>query len=243
MNVREKTEVSSRKVKTIARKGTEVHVIGEATDSENVRWYQISTKEGKIGYIRSDMMELEDPAAAPAEADASRPKAGDSSGSRNSGADLPGNLVRLIEKMATRCGPSTTFCDFGTYQMKGEAVTALSKAYDNGGVLWIEVMFTYHGGYRRAWTGAKRLDISDALLARLPSVNADYILGRGTITQRITPSYGPGSTYSEFTKKTFEAGEQVTVVSAENSYYLVECEYTDGHTLRCWVPIPYVQIN
>ncbi len=159
------------------------------------------------------------------------------------GSAWSGISVRLIDDLATRSGPSTQYTGCGSYKMKGSYVNALSRAYDNGGVLWIEIEFQYGGGYRRAWTGAKRLDISKSQLQQLPEADNSYFLGYGTITQRVSPRYGPGDIYSSYSDRDFRRGDQVAVIEEAYGYYLVERYHTDGNILRSWVDSYYVSFN
>lgn len=152
-----------------------------------------------------------------------------------------GILVQLIEDLATRSGPSTTYTGCGSYKMKGQYVRALSRSYDNGGVLWIEIEFSYGGGYRRAWTGAKRLDITTRQLASIPEEDFSSFLGYGTIVSRTAPRFGPGSIYSTYSDRNLNKGDQVAVIRSENGYYLVECYHTDGNILRSWIPVSAVK--
>ena len=144
--------------------------------------------------------------------------------------------ARLIEDLATRSGPSTSYTGCGSYKMKGQTVTVLSRAYDNGGVLWVEVEFSYGGGYRRAWTGAKRLSISANQLSRVPEEDFSSYLGYGTISSRISPRYGPGSIYASYGDRDYYQGNRVAVIREQNGYYLVESYHTDGRILRSWLP-------
>ena len=67
--------------------------------------------------------------------------------------------AKLTEDLATRSGPGTVFTGCGSYRMKGQTVTALSYAYDKGGVLWVEIEFTYGGAYRLTSGNPKTLEI------------------------------------------------------------------------------------
>lgn len=146
-----------------------------------------------------------------------------------------GISARLIEDLATRSGPSTGYTGCGSYRMKGQTVTALAKHYDNGGVLWVLIEFSYGGGYRRAWTGAKRLNLGASQLASLPEDSA-VLLGYGTITGRVSPRFGPGDIYAPYSDRDLYAGDQVAVVTAADGWLMVECYHTDGNILRSWVP-------
>ena len=154
-----------------------------------------------------------------------------------------GISVRLTDDLATRSGPSTGYTGCGSYRMKGQYVTALSRSYDNGGVLWIEIEFQYGGGYRRAWTGAKRLEISQNQLKQIPEEDFSTYIGYGTLTGKSTPRFGPGSLYATYGDRDFRRGDQVVAIREVNGYYLVECYHMDGNILRCWVSTSDVRIN
>ena len=64
VNVREKADKSSRRIKTIAQKGTEMNVTGETTNSSGEAWYEVRLRDGQTGYVRDDMLQLVDPATA-----------------------------------------------------------------------------------------------------------------------------------------------------------------------------------
>ena len=151
--------------------------------------------------------------------------------------------MQLIEDLATRSGPSTEYTGCGSYRMNGEFVTALARAYDKGGVLWVEVSFSYGGGYRRAWTGAKRLDISENQLMRLPEDDHSTFLGYGTVTGTTVPRFGPSSLYATYSDRNFRSGDQVAVIRYQDGFYMVECYHTDGKILRSWIPENSVRMN
>ena len=166
-----------------------------------------------------------------------------SSGSSGGSGSSYSVTARLIDDLATRSGPSTSYTGCGSYKMKGQTVTVLSRAYDHGGVLWVEIEFSYGGGYRRAWTGAKRLDISSSQLAMLPEADFTTFLGYGTINSYTIPRFGPGTMYSTYGDRDYRQGNQVAVIDSENGYYLVESYHTDGNVLRCWVPSSSINMN
>lgn len=155
--------------------------------------------------------------------------------------------AKLTDDLATRSGPSTTYTGCGTYKMKGKTVTVLKRAFDNGGVQWVEVEFEYNGGYRRAWTGVKRLSISSSSLASLPEETGDSFIGYGTFNGQVSPRFGPSSMHATYGDRTYYRGNQVAVIDAENGYYLVESWITekDGkeRILRSWVPEDKVNVN
>lgn len=143
--------------------------------------------------------------------------------------------TRLIEDLATRSGPGTQFTGCGSYRMKGQTVTALSWAYDRGGVLWVEVEFSYGGAYRRAWTGAKRLSAGANQLTSLPYYEGDGYMGYGTVNTRVSPRFGPGMMYAPYGDRDFYNGQQVAVLTWRDSFYLVESQW-NGEILHSWIP-------
>lgn len=154
-----------------------------------------------------------------------------------------GISVQLIEDLATRSGPSTGYTGCGSYRMNGQYVTALSRRYDNGGVLWIEIEFSYGGGYRRAWTGAKRLSISASQLARLPEEDPRSYLGYGTVTSQVAPRFGPGTLYAAYSDRDYFRGDEVLLLANVNGYYLTECYMADGKNLRSWIPEEVIRVR
>ena len=144
--------------------------------------------------------------------------------------------ARLIEDLATRSGPSTQYTGCGYYKMNGEVVRAVSRAFDNGGVQWVLVEFTYGGAIRRAYTGAKRLNLTPNQLAMLPEQNMTEYIGYGTVDTNVNPKWGPGDRYTTYMDRTIKRGARVAVISYENGYYMVESYHTDGNILRSWIP-------
>jgi len=171
------------------------------------------------------------------------PRNGSGSGYYYDDSSFYGINARLVEDLATRSGPSTTYTGCGFYQMKGETVIVYSRKYDNGGVLWVEVEFTYGGGHRRAWTGAKRLNLSESQLASLPEENGSF-LGYGTILSRVTPRYGPGTLYSTHSEVMLNKGDQVAVIKEQDGFYLTECYLNNSNEkFRSWISVDDMMLN
>lgn len=171
------------------------------------------------------------------------PRNGSGSGYYYDDSSFYGINARLVEDLATRSGPSTTYTGCGFYQMKGETVIVYSRKYDNGGVLWVEVEFTYGGGYRRAWTGAKRLNLSESQLASLPEENGSF-LGYGTILSRVTPRYGPGKLYSTHSEVMLNKGDLVAVIKEQDGFYLTECYLNNSNEkFRSWISVDDMMLN
>ena len=151
--------------------------------------------------------------------------------------------AKLIDDLATRSGPSTQYTGCGYYQMKGQKVRAISRAFDNGGVQWVQIDFEYDGAIRRAYTGAQRLNLTTKQLAQLPEEDLTEYIGYGTINANVNPKWGPGEWYTTYTDRTMRKGARVAVINYDNGYYMVESYHTDGNVLRSWVPSNYVNLD
>lgn len=70
-----------------------------------------------------------------------------------------------IDKISTRNGPSPRYTDMGTYNLKGQYLRIVAKAWDNhNGIWWVKVDVPSAG---LLWTGAKRFDSSTLQLSVL----------------------------------------------------------------------------
>ena len=116
--------------------------------------------------------------------------------------------VKLTDDLATRSGPGTQFTGCGSYRMKGQTVTALHYAYDNGGVLWVEIEFPYKGS---------------------------CYLGAGTVKWAVTPYFGPGYQYSAY-DRTVSQGTYAWVITWYDGFWQIEYTQSDGAIFRCWIP-------
>ena len=74
-----------------------------------------------------------------------------------------------VQKLATRNGPGTTYDEKGTYNVAGQYIKVLSRAWDSrNGIWWVKCEIPYHGEIRVLWTGWKRFDHSTISLDDLP---------------------------------------------------------------------------
>ena len=74
-----------------------------------------------------------------------------------------------IDKLATRKGPGTQYDGGGTYNVKGQKIKVLAKAWDKrNSIWWVKCEIPYHGQIRVLWTGYKRFDKSTLPLELLP---------------------------------------------------------------------------
>ena len=74
-----------------------------------------------------------------------------------------------IQKLATRKGPGTTYEGGGTYEVKGEYIRVLAKAWDKRNeIWWVKCVIPYRKEERILWTGYKRFDKTTLSLDDLP---------------------------------------------------------------------------
>lgn len=72
-------------------------------------------------------------------------------------------------KLSTRSGPSTSYQDMGTYNVQGQWIKVLSRAWDpSAGIWWVKCEIPYHNEIRVLWTGYKRFDSSTLPLESIP---------------------------------------------------------------------------
>ncbi len=138
--------------------------------------------------------------------------------------------TKLLMRMATRSGPSTRYEELGSYFKEDSPVTAISLFYDDGGVPWVQVEFTYQNRLRRAYTGLKRVDVDEALLPQ------EELLSTATLLREVTPRFGPGTNYAA-RNLSLPAGLTGSVYAYENSW--AQFEYFDEAKQlyrRVWIP-------
>ena len=58
VNLRSETDKNSGLVAQVAKKGTAVTILDEASDGDGVLWYYVRTEDGKEGYVRGDMVKM-----------------------------------------------------------------------------------------------------------------------------------------------------------------------------------------
>ena len=81
-----------------------------------------------------------------------------------------GGLYGLAkQKLATRSGPGTTYDEKGTYNVAGQYIRVLSRAWDSrNGIWWVKCEIPYRNEIRVLWTGSKRFDSSTIPLDSIP---------------------------------------------------------------------------
>lgn len=136
-------------------------VTGPTVNNGGYAWYPVSVN-GQAGYLRGDcVVKLTDAEAAAWQSGQTGPTAPPSAGKAVYGL--------TIDKLATRKGPGTQYEGGGTYNVKGQYIQVLAKAYDKrNGIWWVKCVIPYHGEQRILWTGYKRFDHSTLSLDQLP---------------------------------------------------------------------------
>ncbi len=141
----------------------------------------------------------------------------------------------LLDKLATRSGPSATYAEPGTFfyknnSWKNQTVRVLKKAKGNG-VWWVQVDFQNGKGGKkyRVWTGAKRVDVDlEKLRGEIPIGDCDIYPTKNTY-------WGPGKEYAA-AKVVIRENAVGQLYAIENGYADVEYFCDDGTSGRVWVP-------
>ena len=155
------------------------------------------------------------------------------------------------QKLATRDGPGTTYNEKGTYNVAGQYIKVLSRAWDKrNSIWWVKCEIPYRNEIRVLWTGYKRFDSGTLPLESIP-IDAQYPGGGktqtatpkpsssaglwGLATQKLATRDGPGTTYNE--KGTYNvAGQYIKVLSRawdkRNSIWWVKCEIPYRNEVR-----------
>ena len=142
--------------------------------------------------------------------------------------------VGLTMKLATRTGPGTEYEEPGTFfkdNWQKQTVLVTGKAWD-GSMWWAQVDFQNGKKAKyRAWTGLKRLDITEAELEQVKEVKK-----QGTLHVDATKAYcGPGTSYAKLGDVLFFEDE-IDFYGWENGF--VEIDYYDVNReiqRRVWV--------
>lgn len=104
-----------------------------------------------------------------------------------------------IMKISTRSGPSTSYTDMGTYDLTGQYLKILARAYDDvNGIWWVQCVIPSNG--QALWTGYKRFDPSTLPLEIIPVAGAENDYGDeiyGLATMKISTRSGPSTKYQD----------------------------------------------
>ncbi len=149
-----------------------------------------------------------------------------------SGYDGESVLLLATDKLSTRNGPGTRYRETGTFDLRGEYVTVLTREEDEGGVCWVECEFPWKGELMRVYTGLKRFDCDDAseIFYALPW----YFDARALRT--VPARYGPGEDYAAYDALTMDKGQKVSFLRLEGDWAQVEWT-TTKQSYRVWVPL------
>ena len=153
---------------TYMLKGQWLEILTRAYDNENEIWWVkvVIPSNGQAlwtGYKRFDKstVRLED---IPVEGAAEPDYKNRSNNSYRTNDEIYG---LAIMKISTRSGPSTKYRDTGTYNLEGEYLRILARAYDDENeIWWVKCVIPSSG--RALWTGYKRFDHSTLPLDIIP---------------------------------------------------------------------------
>lgn len=155
---------------------------------------------------------------------------------------------RAIMNISTRSGPSTRYQETGTYELKGQWLEILARAYDEENeIWWVKVVIPSNG--RALWTGYKRFDYATLPLnsipiegGQIPQYNRPNNKGRnsndeiyGLAIMKISTRSGPSTKYPE--TGTYDlAGQYLRVLARaydeENEIWWIKCVIpSNGHAL------------
>lgn len=138
------------------------------------------------------------------------------------------------EKLATRSGPGTRFRDTGSFDVRGEKVKLLCRAYDHNDVCWVECeVRAKNGKLARVYTGLKRFDPDSFDWWDIDEEMAIYQETRATRT--VKARFGPGEAYDVYGQLTVDKNQRISVVKLEGDWAEVEWT-TSKRSYRAWVP-------
>ena len=80
--------------------------------------------------------------------------------------------AQAISKLATRSGPGTQYSEPGTFNVQGQWIRILSRAFNNG-VWWVQCVIPWRNQEIIAWTGWKRFDPNSLDLESIPLYTED----------------------------------------------------------------------
>ena len=74
----------------------------------------------------------------------------------------------MIADLSTRSGPSSSYQETGTYNLKGRTIRVLSRARDKGGLWWVKCEIPYREEIRVLWALYERFDRDSLPLESIP---------------------------------------------------------------------------
>lgn len=138
-----------------------------------------------------------------------------------------------MEKLATRSGPGTRFRDTGSFDVRGETVKILCRAYDHNDVCWVECeVRAKNGKLARVYTGLKRFDPDTFDWWEIDEEMGIFHQTRATRT--VKARFGPGEEYDVYDKLTVDRNQRISVVKLEGDWAEVEWT-TSKRSYRAWV--------
>lgn len=181
--VRAEASTTSNTV-TAAAKGTTVTVLDQTTDASGNVWYEVSISDGTKGYIRSDLLKVEETVEETAEESTEENASEDSEGSAaamdTAGVDInsiaiPDDVEAMDFQMATikvaagkvRGGSSTKDNIVATLADGDKIVAAGSKTADDSKT-WYFVAFVDGGSQKTGYIRSDLITLGDVIVVEQP---------------------------------------------------------------------------
>lgn len=153
---------------------------------------------------------------------------------------LGGIEATLLQRIATRTGPSNNYDEPGTFFSAGDKVKVISKGWDEENALWwFQVEFQYGSDWYRAYTPAYRIDLDpDYVPSELTEGDAREVL----YDHRVY--FGPGEEYKMYKVSMLYEGSRAVIYAYETDpdtgVLWAQIEYHDyavDEDRRGWVPV------
>ncbi len=152
------------------------------------------------------------------------------------------------DKLATRTGPGTQYDEPGTFNVNGQSMKILSKAFD-GNIWWLQVEIRTSRGTAWAYTGLKRFNN-----VNLDQIPEEKIIGTCTTAFDMTGYYSPVMSDEYAIKQIVPGGVKCSIYGYYNDPYYdggngeggcdyIQIEFYDPAVRqyrRAWVPDPFV---
>ena len=146
----------------------------------------------------------------------------------------------LLQRIATRTGPSNNYDEPGTFFTAGKKVKVISKAWDDENeIWWFQVEFQYGSNWYRAYTPARRIALDpSAVPTELTEGDAREVL----YDHRVY--YGPGENYKMYKVSMLYEGSRAVIyayeINPDTGVIWAQIEYHDyavDEDRRAWVPL------
>lgn len=151
-----------------------------------------------------------------------------------------GVVATLVQRIATRSGPTTGYDEPGSFFGEGDEVKVITKSWDsNNGFYWLQLEFKYSGSWYRAYAPESRVDVDLNLVAAETPEGTPLFAVEMLKDQAVY--FGPGTEYKIFPASKLSEGRKVRVYNIENGWAQVRyMDYAIDKDRRGWVPLSSV---